>query len=65
MVGHAFRVAGGECAELFEPVEAALDDVAIGIDGLVERWWSAAVRTLRPTTFDLINSFWAGERDPA
>jgi hypothetical protein len=23
------------------------------------------LRTLRPTTFDLINSFWAGERDPA
>jgi hypothetical protein len=32
---------GGEVSELFEPVEAALDDVAIRVDVLVEGRWPA------------------------
>jgi hypothetical protein len=35
-VGEAFGVAGGEVAELFEPSEAAFDDVAVAVGVGVE-----------------------------
>lgn len=38
----AFGVAGGDGSELFEPVEAAFDLVALGVEGGIEGGWSAA-----------------------
>src|SRR3954453_3068019 len=41
-VGGSFGVAGGQGPELLEAGEAAFDDVASGVDVLVERRWPAA-----------------------
>jgi len=38
----AFGVAGGQVTKLFEPVEEALDHVAVGVDRGVEDGWATA-----------------------
>src|SRR3954453_20406137 len=53
-VGGSFGVAGGQRAELLEPGEAAFDDVASGVEVLVERRWPAAGRTLGLAPGDLV-----------
>jgi hypothetical protein len=42
VVGGAFGVAGGQGAELLESGEAAFNDVASGVDVLVEGGWATA-----------------------
>src|SRR5688572_29792397 len=65
VVGGAFGVAGGQGAELLEPGEAALDDVAAGIDLPVEGRWAAAGRALGLAPVGLVGAFGAGEGDAA
>jgi hypothetical protein len=65
VVGRVFGVAGGEVPELLEPVEAALDHVAAGVDERVEGPWSAAMGAFGATALDLVGSLGAGEGDPA
>ena len=43
VVGGAFGVAGGQVAPVFDPVEAAFDDVALLVGLRVEVRWSPAV----------------------
>jgi hypothetical protein len=50
-------VAGGEVAELFEPVEASLDEIATSVNVGVERWWAAAVRAPGVAAGDLVLAF--------
>ncbi len=64
-VGHPLCVAGGQGSELLEPVEAALDHVALGIEVGVEPRWPAAAGAFDAAAFDLVDPFRAGERDPA
>jgi hypothetical protein len=62
--GSAFGAANGESAERFEPVEAPLDHVGLGIDRLVKCLWLAVSRPLAETGRDLVAEFEASERDP-
>jgi hypothetical protein len=58
-------VAGGQAAELLEPVEATLDDVAVGVEPGVEQWWSPAAAAFGGAAGDLVRALRGGERDPA
>jgi hypothetical protein len=60
VVGDAFDVAGGETAELFEPPEAAFDDVAAPVDLLVE---TAAAPSASFPGGELVPAFGDGVRD--
>src|SRR3954466_13546363 len=62
-VGGSFGVAGGQGPELLEAGEAAFDDVASGIDVLVERRWPAARGTFGLAAGGLVGLFRAGEGD--
>ena len=42
VVGGSFGVPDGQVAELFEPIEAALDDVALLVKFSVEGGWASA-----------------------
>ncbi len=46
-VDGSFGVAGREVAELLEPAEAALDDVAARVLLGVELWWAATAGAFR------------------
>src|SRR3954453_8177843 len=61
-VGGSFGVAGGQGAELLEPSEAALNDVAPGVDGLIEPGWPATGGALG-LAGDLIGALGTGEGD--
>jgi hypothetical protein len=50
---------------LFEPVEAAFNDVALPIQLGVERWWSAAAAALGGAAGDLIGPFRDGVWQPS
>lgn len=65
VVGGSFGVAGGEASELFEPVEAAFDDVALLVGVFVEGGWAAAGGASGSSAGDLVGAFRAREADPA
>src|SRR3954470_1871723 len=60
-VGGSFGVAGGQGPELLESGEAAFDDLASGIDVLVEGGWPAAGGALGLPPGDLVGLLRAGE----
>src|SRR3954453_17835716 len=62
-VGGSFGVAGGQGPELLEAGEAAFDDVASGVDVLVERRWPAAGGAFALPPGDLVGLLRAGEGD--
>src|SRR4051812_38893218 len=62
-VGGSFGVAGGQGPELLESGEAAFDDVASGIDVLVEGGWPAAGGALGLPPGALAGLVREGDRD--
>jgi hypothetical protein len=50
---------------MLEPVEAALYDVAVTVDQLVESWWPAAARSAVAAVFLLVGPFRDGVGDTA
>jgi hypothetical protein len=58
-----FVVSGGDGAVAFEPVDAALDGVALLVDLRVERWWTAAVGSFVLAVADLVGFLRDGAPD--
>jgi hypothetical protein len=58
-------VAGGQVAELFEPIEVALDDVALLVEFSVEGGWASATAAARCAAGGLVVSFRADEANLA
>ena len=63
VAGDAFGIAGGQATELFEPVEAPLDDIAVLVGDRVEDGWSAAGCAAVLAPGNLVGSLRADERD--
>jgi len=63
VVGGSFREPCCQAPELFEPVEASLDDVAEFVEVGVEGWWPATGAAFGLAAGDLVGAFGDGGLD--